>query len=191
MADFIKLGADLQNASALAINRAAQMSVTALSKFIRQTYNIKKSDLDKQIVMTGKADAGRQYATVRIKRGEIGLIKFGAKQIGKGGRRTGRRGPRLEEGVRAEVRKGERRLYRSAAAGYFVATMKSGKDGESEHVGVYVREVGNKLKERWGVDIMQRIITKSGDSQAVVLLRKTFAENYEKRLQHETKRLLG
>jgi hypothetical protein len=181
MNEIIRLGQTIEGASVSAINRAAKSAVTAVSKHIRETYNIKKKDLDERIGVIGRASGERMYATVRVRRGDVRLLLFGAKQIGRPGRSKRGVGPRLSEGVRAMVRRGDRRLYRSSdnARGYFIAKMKSG------HVGVFVRDMSDKIKERYGIDITQRIVTKGGNSKAMEILAKTFTEVYEKRLNHE------
>ena len=184
-AEILKLGDKLKNANAAAVNRAAATAVTAVSKLIRDKYNFKKKDLDEHIKIISKASPDNSSVTVKISKAAVALINFNATQVGKGGRPKKGKGPRTKQGVKATVEKGNRLLYRPNTIGSFISTMKSG------HTGVFARESNEKnapIKELWGVNLIQLVNPKSGNSLVMDTLRQTFQDAYEKRLNHEVER---
>lgn len=199
--DIKKLGNLIESASISAINRAAQSAVTAASKFIRTKYAFKKKDLDEHIKLISRAEPGRSYASVKISKSDVSLMVFNAKQVGKGGRPRKGKGPRRNQGVKASVEVGKRKLYRSKDndRGSFIAAMESG------HVGVFIREDKErvsglleggvysfhkepKIKELFGINVQQLFITRIGKGRATDVMYDAFDEAYEKRLDHELKR---
>jgi cold shock CspA family protein len=194
----VTLGKYIEDASVSAMNRAAQTAVTRTSSFIREKYNFKKSELDEHIRIQTKATKDSTFVVVRIKKQEIGLIHFGAKQFGRPGRpkvytKSGRlkknAGPKMNTGVKAEVQKGNRQLFRSSdnMRASFIQTMNGGTQ-------VFIRtselnsEGKQKIRKLSAMGITQLFETQSGKSRATDLLQDTFNEEYQKRLDHEINR---
>lgn len=185
----VQLGKTIDQASIAALNRAARTTVTAASKLIRQWFAVKKKDLDYRMKIVNRARQSHPYVTVRILKGGIPLHDFNARQIGKSGRSKKNKGPRTSHGVKATVKRGNRKLYRSAdkTRGSFIATMKSG------HTGAFIRksnEKDSKIVELFGLDISQLIDPKSGKSKVIEFMQTVFQAEYEKRLDHELRRRL-
>lgn len=184
----IKLIAPINKASINAINRATASTVTGISKFIRERYNINKRDLDRRISVSGRAAEGRMFGLIKVKRANVNLIYFGATQIGKGYYKSG---VKRTQGVRATVIRGQRRLYRrqGGQAGAFITTVNTGR---GTFTGVFARTGAARLpiEALFGVNLLQRLETK-GSSKIREAAGKIFAENFEKRFVHEVKRAIG
>ncbi|HEX2866122.1 MAG TPA: hypothetical protein VHO03_03720 [Ignavibacteriales bacterium] len=197
---FKELGRTIEISSIAAANRAADTAVTRGSSLIRERYNVKKRDLDKSFLIFAKAKADQPFVIVKVRAAEFPLYDFNATQTGKPGRpklytKSGRlkknSGPRFNQGVKATVARGERKLYRSAdnQKGSFIATV-----GKGGHIGVFIRtdRINSKgkeiIKELFGLSLTRITLPKSGGSKVIDSMDKTFKEEYFKRLKHELER---
>lgn len=121
IADMARVKSEVvQKATVNALNKVAAQVKTAASRAMRDAgYNLKVSDIKKAMTVY-RATAGSLTAKVVSSGRPVPLIKYGARQTGKG--------------VSVDVLHG-----RKLIAGAFIATMPSG------HTGVYVR-MGNRHK---------------------------------------------
>lgn len=195
---FVRLGQIIERSSMAAANRAAQTTITRASSFIRDKYNIKKSELDKGFRIENKAKAETPWVLVRVRKKEFPLMDFSAKQIGKSGRPkliytkrgklSKKSGPRKNQGVKATVVRGDRRLYRSSdnTRGSFVAVV-----GKGQHKGVFIRteRMNSKgkqvIEELFGMSLTRITMPKTGHSKVLDEMQKTFTQEYKKRLKTE------
>lgn len=161
-----------------ALNRASKSAASKVNKQIRDTYNIKASDINKYIKII-PATSKRPYVMLYFRDRNIGLIKFKAKQ--------------KEPGVEASVKRSDKHIYKSS----FIATMPSG------HTGVFVRfgpkvpakrgyharfnKKRQKIKELWGVNTM-RIF---GAAQSQELLEDQFRERFNIEFERDLKYFLS
>lgn len=114
----------VKDATWSATNKVAKQAKTQASKDIREEYAIKKSDLDKNIIVT-KPDLN-YVAKISTKKGSLPLAKFG-------------RPSQKKTGVSVEIKRGQKKIIK----GSFIAVMKSG------HKGVFERaELGGKKVAR-------------------------------------------
>jgi hypothetical protein len=155
---FRSIESGVKRAHIRAINRAGKSAFSATSKFIRDTYNIKKEDLDKFAKFTN-ATLRRPMGQLIVNRKAIPLIKFGAKfpKVKKGKAR----------GVHATIKKGNRQVWKNA----FIASMPTG------HRGVFIRKTEKYLpiKELWGPSGMDLF----GSEIAQKQLEEKYLERYE------------
>lgn len=113
-----------------ATNRAAKSALSAVSRDIREHYAIKKSQIDRYSYII-KANTSRDYAVVVFTSNDKGIPLYGF---------SARQGLR---GVTASIKRGERKLYRSARAGSFIQKMPS-----SGHTGVFIRTGEERIMKR-------------------------------------------
>lgn len=148
------------NAEIATVNRAAKSAFSQTSKFIRATYNIKKSDLDKNAKIS-KATKSNPHLTLTIYCKAISLYKF--------------RGGKAKKGARATIRKGSRKEYK----GTFVAPMPNG------HTGIFKRVSKERLpiKELYGPSGMQLF----GSDESFAYIRKVYRIEFEKQIQANLK----
>lgn len=198
MAEIIKLGRLIEKASISAMNRAGKTAVTRTSNFIRQKYNFKKRDLDQHIRIIRRASKEVPVVKVIVNKPDISLLQFKAKQFGKPGRSKRNRGPRLSQGVKATVMKGERQLFRSEDKqrgsfiwsevgkdrGVFIRTGEKRKLTKGKHKG-QEREGIVKL---FGINLLRLFNPKSGKSIVIDQMHEVFANEYHKRFEHELMR---
>jgi len=197
MNEMEKLVKLINDAKRSAFKRAIQQAKTKLSSYIRERYNIKESDLDEQISI---ANVKYNEATgeLIVSHKPMPLVKFKAKQIGKGGRpvtkwtfkkRTGKFEAKTKRnyktGVKATVIKNNSLLYRSKdkERGSFIATMKQG------HTGVFIRKGKDRnIVELFGVSAYQ--LVRKPDGKIQVQLNESFIKAFEERFTHEFNRKL-
>lgn len=198
MAEIIKLGKLIESASISAMNRAGKTAVTHTSNFIRQKYNFKKKELDNHIRIISKARKESPVVKVSVNKADISLLRFSAKQFGKPGRSKRNKGPRLRQGVKATVMKGNRQLFRSEdkQRGSFIWT-DNGKDrgvfirtGEKKILtkGKYSGQSREGIVKLFGINLLRLFKPKSGKSIVIDKMHETFGNEYHKRLEHELKR---
>lgn len=132
----------VRDATWSATNKIAKQAKTQASKDIREEYAIKKSDLDKNIIVT--KPNSNYVAKISTKKGSLPLAKFG-------------RPSQKKTGVSVEIKRGQKKIIK----GSFIAVMKSG------HKGVFERaEVGGKKVARLPIKELHskaaaHIVTKS------------------------------
>ena len=136
--DMAALGRQFPKAASSALNRTAKQAKTQASALVRDRYNLKKSDLDRNIKVKNSSPSTLN-ASLRVSGKRQPLIDFGAR-----GTLPSRRGT---VGASVEVVKG-RRLN---VAGSFLGIMKSG------HKGVFIRKAQKRLpiKELTGPSVPQ------------------------------------
>lgn len=114
--------------TARALNKAARQTRTHISKIVRQTYNIRKAELDAGMILR-RATPQHEVAVLSVKGSLLPLILFSARQT--------------RQGVTFAILRGKRARIGDA----FIATMPSG------HEGVFRRKPGWKHKRlgpgRW------------------------------------------
>lgn len=164
---------DIEQASATSLNEAAKSAIAAGISVITSKYSIKKSELSKSIKMI-YARKNKQSVEVRIRDIKLPLIKFSARPTPRPKKyKTGKAG-----GTRVRVEKGKSVLYKHA----FVQWTKS------YNKGVFIRNDENdptRIREMYGPRILG--IWKSDHVQKVI--RDKFIETYNKRLDHNLKRI--
>lgn len=201
MAEIIKLGKLIENASISAMNRAGKTAVTHTSNFIRQKYNFKKKDLDEHIRVISKASKETPVVKVRVNKPDVSLLQFSAKQFGKPGRTKKNKGPRLRQGVKATVIKSKRQLFRSEdkKRGSFIWS-EGGKDrgvfirtGEKKKLtkGKYAGQEREGIVKLFGINLLRLFNPKSGKSIVIDQMSEVFGNEYHKRLEHELKRRIN
>ena len=166
----------VQRAVVSALNRCVEMARTDASKELRsEGYNIKSAAI-KAAASVRKASSGHLVATLSLSRKPIALIAFGAKQKG--------------DGVSVKIHK-KANVIRHA----FIATMPSG------HTGVYLRKNGGKhvYKRKGGKLVSSQLPIRElygpsvggmyGNDRVQAAMARAIAENFERRLAHEMKRL--
>jgi|SRR6185436_18436295 len=105
------------------LTKVATQAETFGNKKVRETYNLKRADVDKAISVT-PASVSKLQVDIRVKGQRLPLFTLNAKQFGKG--------------VKVTIKKGGRTLLPHA----FVATMKSG------HTGVFLRSKDKFMQNR-------------------------------------------
>ena len=155
---------DIRKAEVSATNKAAVSGVAKTVQHIRSDYNIKSSEMKKDLKHY-KASLQNIIYKIRIKHKAKALSKFRARQN--------------KKGVAASIKKGKRKTY----LGTFMATMRSG------HIGVYKRKGKQRLpiKELYGPSTME--LFSSEESKKV--LEKSFFEAFKKRFLEEKRRYFG
>ena len=166
----------VERAVVSALNRCVEMARTDASRELRsEGYNIKAGAI-KAAASVRKAASGHLVATLSLSRKPIALIAFGAKQ--------------RKDGVSVKVHKAAKTIK-----GAFIATMPSG------HTGVYVRKAGGKYiyKKRNGRTVSEQLPIRElygpsvggmyGNARVQAAVQRSVAENFERRLTHELKRL--
>lgn len=169
--DFKKYTKALDDANYQAVRKVTAQAKTFSSKEIRAEYNIKKVDLDKNIITRRpvKVASSYQSAIIGVKR-DLPLAKFGARQ--------------LLAGVSVAVKKGIRKVIPE----HFIATMKSG------HKGVYVRrKSGDKRVARLPIDEKfakgaGHLITKKIFSKIEKFVETKFPKLLEHEINYRTKK---
>jgi hypothetical protein len=167
-----------------AMNRAIGMAKTEAKRQIRERYVIKASRVDKHL-KTGKASKNRLEATLKARTAQTPMQELG--------------NPRQNrKGTAATVIKGQRKTIKHA----FVTTLKSG------HKGVFAKSnQSDKSKVRF--DFRKKRLSNKGNDTPIqevktvsvaqatlndlvmkVIETKT-TKDYEKRMIHELKRLIG
>jgi len=173
-----------KRATVRALNRAVKSAFSNTSKFIRETYNIKKEDLEKFAKII-PASLTNMVAKLIVNRKAVGLYKYKARQN------------RL--GVTASQRKGEKKLYRHA----FIASMKAGETGT--HTGVFIRTGVKKIatKGRYEGKMREQIKELFGaspynlfkDEIAQKFLQEKFVERFNiefsRQIEYESSRVLS
>jgi len=147
---------NIERAKVIAVNRAAKTAVAQTVMFVRQTYNIKSSDLKNQIKIT-KASGANSKVKLIVSHKAIALIKFNVR--------------RKSKPVKATISKGKLDEFPSA----FVATV-----GKGAHVGVFKRKGKDRtpIKELYGPSGMQLI----SSDEAEKFIEKIFWDRFEKEL---------
>ena len=166
----------VDRAIVLALNRCVEMARTDAARELRRAgYRLKASAFKASISIT-KASTGHLVATLRVNRKPLPLIEYEARQT--------------TTGVSVRVNS-SRKTVRHA----FIAKMASG------HRGVFVRAGGAKHKKvvkggknRWsGLPIKELFGPSIGGAYASnkvqAAMAKSIAENFNRRLAHEVKRL--
>lgn len=152
---FKEIRTEMRDTVSKPLNKAARDAVKNAVKEVTKDFNITQKELRKRISIKN-ATTRNPVVEVTLSRKPIALAKFGAKQ--------------LKKGVKASVKKGNRKLYEKT----FLAKMKSG------HIGVFKRKGKEKLpiKEYFGLS--------SGGSELITSevgmenLRKAFYKSYDK-----------
>lgn len=195
MSEIIKLGKDIERANVAAMNRAAKSALTAVSNFIREKYNIKKSVLDENYIIIAKATADSPTVDVLIKSKPLSLKDFKPKQVGKVGRPRKGRKPSGKGGVKVTQQKGKRELIRSAdnTRGAFLwrghVFIRTGEFGaKSQRQKPEKRE---KIEKLFGPNPKSLFYPEAEPRMPMQVLEDRFYEQYEVRLQHELERRLG
>lgn len=171
-------------ASMRAMNRAIDMAKTEAKRQIRERYVIKATRVDKHL-KAGKASKNRLEATLRARVAQTPIYDMG--------------NPRKnQKGVSASIIDGKRKTIKHA----FITKLKS------KHKGVFARSnEGDKSKVRF--DFRKKRINNKGNDTPIqevktvsvaqatlndmvmkVIETKT-TKDYEKRMLHELKRLIG
>lgn len=149
-------------ARVIALNRAARSAVAQTVKFIRETYNIKASDLKGEIKIN-RASVKDQRIQLRVSHKAIALVKYGARQTAKG--------------VSFKEKKGERKSIESA----FIATV-----GKGRHLGVFKRKTPKRfpIKELYGPSAMQLISSNVAQQYIEGIFYERFKIELERAIQH-------
>lgn len=154
------------------LNRTADQVKTAASRRLRDTYAIKKRDLDEAISVR-KAWAGRLQAQIIAYGGSIPVFDFSASWS------------RRWAGARFTIKRGQRKTLRES----FIATMDSG------HRGVFVRVPGtlmrNKKKEQIREVFTASVPRLFSSRHIYAALRAAAGDLYDKNLRQQLKFLLG
>lgn len=171
--DFKKYTKALDDANYQAVRKVTAQAKTFSSKEIREEYNIKKTDLDKNIITRRpvKVASSYQAAIVGVKR-DLPLAKFGARQ--------------LLAGVSVAVKKGIRKIIPQ----HFIAKMKSG------HKGVFVRAkfgTGNNRVHRLPIEEKfakgaGHLITKKIFNKIEKFVEQKFPKLLEHEINYRTKK---
>lgn len=160
-----------QKAIVSALNKTGASTMTAASRTIRETYNIKAKDI-KDAVEPRKASKSNMVFTIYVKSPKFSLFDFQARQT--------------QPGVTAKLRKGGgRTLYRHT----FIATMP-----ESGHTGVFVRT--KKMMRKKKKQALKKLsvfsvpdIYKRLDVQNAI--EKTVDEKFQTNFAHDLEFYLG
>lgn len=149
-------------ARVIALNRAARSAVAQTVKFIRETYNIKASDL-KDEIKVNRANISNQRIQLRVSHKAIALVKYGARQTAKG--------------ISFKEKKGERKFVKSA----FIATV-----GKGRHLGVFKRKTSKRfpIKELYGPSAMQLISSEVAQQFIEKIFYERFKIELERAIQH-------
>jgi hypothetical protein len=132
----------------MAMNRAAQSTVSAIKSELGKNYNVKQKDLTDKIKLD-KATSNRDYANINVRHEPMGLIYFGARQT--------------RQGITYSINKGSRSLKRSA---FIVDVSQSGRQQVFQRYGMKVR----MSKGRYTGQMRQRIKKQTGPSIAQFFL---------------------
>ena len=190
MSEIIQLGKDIEKANVAAMNRAAKSALSAVSSFIRERYNIKKSVLDENYIIIGKARAGSTFIEILIKDKPLSLKEFKPSQVGKIGKPKKGRKPSTKAGVKVTQRKGKRELIRSAflwRGHVFI------REGEKRLFakGKRAGKEGQGIKKLFGPNPKSLFYPKNEPRMPMQVLEDRFYEQYEIRVQHELERRIG
>lgn len=157
-----RLVKEFPKAEIRALNKTARSARSFVSKEIRQTYRIAKSDLDPNLFIE-KASRRRLVASLVAAGRRLAIIKFRAKQTA--------------TGVNVEIRRGRRK----AVKGAFIARMRSG------HVGVMRRRGKKRLPiaelRTIGVDAMMS--SREIFSKARRFIEARFRKVFEQEIKFE------
>jgi len=123
-ADMAALGRQFPKAASSALNRTVKQAKTQASTLVRERYNLKKSDLDRNIKVKNSS-ASTLQAALKVSGRRQPLIDFGARQTA--------------QGVSVAVVKAERKVIRTS----FIPKLPSG------HKGVFLR-FGPKVRMQKG-----------------------------------------
>lgn len=178
-----------QAAFVSALNKTTDRGVTAATKTVIETYNIKRRDLwststGRSRIKVIRARRGSLVVTVQLAGRSISLSYFGAVQrignkvITRQGTKTLKRTPRgAPAGVTVEVHRGKRTILPKA----FISTVQAGRTGT--HVGVWMRRTsarGPLLDKRIPTAATLFTGVRASDS-----FRKAVDEHFFKIFNHE------
>ncbi len=152
----------VQNATRSALNKTIKKAGTVASREIRQSYNIKKKELDKRTMKIIRARVSNLTAEIYVMGRPLSLAKFGARQT--------------KQGVTLKTKKGGRRILKRH---HFLATMKSG------HRGVYkqLRKTPLPIAEPRMISVHSMF----GGKKVMPKVERTINENWERVFTHELK----
>jgi hypothetical protein len=177
------IGKAINKGQISALNKAAKSAFSGASKFIRESYNIKKEDLDK-LANIRKATTNNPVAQLVIHNKVVSLYKF--------------KGSQTSKGAKASTRKGKAKVYR----GSFIAVMANKTEATAkkskkvrlrknvfreitgaDHAGIFARRTSKRLplKELYGPSGMQLF----GSDANMEYFTKKFQERFDELLAHE------
>ena len=141
--------------------KVADQAETLGNRMVRETYNMKRADVDKAITVT-PSSISKLQVDIRVKGRRQPLLMFQAKQ--------------LRKGVKITVKRGGRSLLPHA----FIATMKSG------HKGVFTREPKAKrlpIGEKFTISVAEMFGSKTIVDSIEALMLDKFPGILENQLQ--------
>lgn len=171
-----------------ALNKTADQAKTEASKQIRTEYNIKASDVNKNMRVTSRARGNQMEAEITGTKRGMALSYFGAKQTGViANKKTFRMTRRAVGGrggaVSVEVRKGGRKTV-STDPSAFITRFKSG------HLAVVQREGKSRfpIKQLMGPGIALLFGSKKIMDATKRLINRKFNEIFKHELEYRLKK---